>query len=320
MDFRNENRNPFGFNQGSYGQRPVSPFSRLGSFFKGGSLLSRLILINAGVFVLASLVRLFFFLYQASPFADETHGISYISYWLAVPSDLHQLLQKPWTLITYMFLQENLWHIFFNMLMLYFGGVLFNQYLGSRKLLATYILGGVSGAVFYIAAYNIFPVFAADSLHSVALGASASVLAIIAGIATYKPDYEVHLLFFGKIRFKYIAIIFVLIDILSIEKSNPGGHIAHLGGAFWGFSYILALKMTRGIRNPFRKISDLFKPKLKKVKYHTNRKPLTDDEFSLMKVQNQKKTDAILDKIKKSGYDSLSREEKEFLFRASHKQ
>jgi membrane associated rhomboid family serine protease len=312
--------NPFGpFGPSGGGQRPRSPLSGIGDFFRSGSLLSRLILINIAIFVLSGIVRLFFFLYQVSPMADEQHHLTYIAWFLAVPSDLSALLLRPWTLFTYMFFQENLWHIFFNMLMLYFGGYIFRQYLGPKKLLLTYLAGGVSGAAFYIASYNIFPAFADVLPYSVALGASASVLAIIAGIATYIPNYSVNLFLLGKIKFKYIALIFVAIDILSIEKSNPGGHIAHLGGAFWGFAYVMGLKLMRNAPHPFAFVKKLFRPRMKYQKYSQSRRPMTDDDYSLDKKIQQQKIDAILDKIKLSGYESLSREEKEILFRASNR-
>lgn len=312
------NRNNFGnfgnFNSSNFGQKPVSPFDGVKRFFTGKSMLSRLILINIAVFVLVNLVKLYLFLFQI-PVEGNT---SLFIYWTAVPADLGALVIKPWTVFTYMFLHENLWHLFFNMLMLYFGGLIYTEYLGSKKLLIAYIFGGLSGAAFYIAAFNLFPAFAIELPLSIALGASASVMAIIVAIATYIPNYNLRLFLFGQIKFKWIAVIYIVLDLLSIEKGNPGGHIAHLGGAFFGFIYIIALKKGLIVTQFWSPMKNIFKRKPKmKVKY--SKKPLTDDEYSYNRKVHQHKIDTILDKIKKSGYESLSKEDKELLFKESMK-
>jgi membrane associated rhomboid family serine protease len=315
------NRNNFGnfnnFNNSNFNQRPVSPLDGIKRFFTGKSMLSRLIIVNIVVFVLVNLVKLYLFLFQINYFQGLVDMSPFV-FWTAVPADLTILLTKPWTPFTYMFLHENLWHLFFNMIMLYFGGLIFKEYLGSRKLLIVYIFGGLAGAAFYIAAFNVFPAFAKDLPFSIALGASASVLAIIVAIATCIPNYNVRLFLLGQIKFKWIAVIYIVLDLLSIQKENPGGHIAHLGGAFFGFVYILALKkglIVTQIWAPFKK---LFKPK-PKMKATYSKKPLTDDEFNYQRKVNQQRIDEILDKIKKSGYESLSKEDKELLFKESQK-
>jgi membrane associated rhomboid family serine protease len=290
---------------------------KLKDFLLSKNMLSRLILVNVVVFILANIANLYYVLYQVP------HTYTIFTEWFAVPSNPEILLQKPWTLFTYMFLQENFFHILFNMIMLYFGGTLFLQYLGGKKLLSTYIIGGLFGAVIYILAFNYFPAFILVSKYSVALGASASVLAILVAIAVYIPDYTIMLMFFGKIKMKYIALFLVLIDLLSIEKENPGGHIAHLGGALWGFTYIMLYKKNFEVYKIFNPlinfIKDIFKRKPKlKVEYKKGR-PLNDDEYNKQKADNQKKVDAILEKISKTGYANLTREEKEFLFSASNK-
>ena len=307
--------NPYGnsYNEGSPGRN-------LREVFLGRNALSRLLLINIVVFIFISIARLIIFLFHADPTWDEANTVSRIAYWLSVPASPHELLLRPWTVLTYMFLHENLLHIFFNMLVLYFGGRIFSEYLGGKKLTVTYLIGGLAGAVLYIAAFNIFPVFSDVVEHSVALGASASVLAILVAIATFIPNYTVSLLFLGRIKLKYIAIIFVAIDILSIEKSNPGGHLAHLGGAIWGFAYILMLKKGVDVAKIFPPIGRFFKNLFKrrpKMRVSYSKKPLTDDEYNTLKAERQKKTDAILDKIARSGYESLTKEEKELLFKAS---
>ncbi len=150
----------------------------------------------------------------------------------------------------------------------------------------TYLFGGLAGAVFFVLAFNLFPVFVTMRQNSVALGASASILAIIIAISTYVPDYTVHLFLLGKVKLKWIAVAFVLLDILSIPSNNPGGHIAHLGGALWGF--VWALSLRRG--NDFLRIFDGIKipvMDLKKKKYQkfdTTRAasghPITDEEYN----------------------------------------
>lgn len=304
------------FSGQNFNQHRPSPLDGLKRFFTGKTMLSRLVIINIAVFIIVSLARLFFKLYLVNPFQFGDGGITVLGYWLAVPADLHLLLQRPWTILTYMFLHENLWHIFSNMIILYVGGVIFTEYLGSKKLLLVYIFGGITGAAFYIASFNIFPIFSEQLTLSVAMGASASVMAIIVAIAAYVPDYTIRLFLIGPVKFKWIAVFFVLYDLLTIEKGNPGGHIAHLGGAFFGFFYILTLKkglVIKQLTNPFRK---LFQRK-PKVKATYSKKPKSDDEYRYERKVHQQRIDAILDKIKKSGYESLSKEDKEYLFKES---
>jgi hypothetical protein len=208
--------------------------------------------------------------------------------------------------------------------MLYFGGMIFLEYLSQKKLLWPYLIGGFSGAVFFVLAFNLFPVFSYAREDAVALGASASVLAIIIAVATYVPDYTIQLFLFGRVKLKYIALVLILIDILSIQSGNPGGHIAHLGGAFWGFIY--AWYLRKG--NDFYRIFDNIKftgfgRKPKSAKFDTSRpktgRPMNDDEYARKRAASQQEIDRILDKISRSGYSSLSSEEKELLFKTSNK-
>jgi hypothetical protein len=209
--------------------------------------------------------------------------------------------------------------------MLYFGGILFTEYLSQKKLLWTYLLGGIAGAAFYMLAFNLFPVFAPVRNISVALGASASVLAIIVAISTYVPDYTVHLFLIGRLKLKYLAIAFVLLDILSIQSNNPGGHIAHLGGALWGFLYAFSLRKGNDWYRIFDGIQipkNLFN-RNRYTKFSTSRpesgRPLRDEEYNERRAAKQAEIDRILDKISKSGYGSLSKEEKAILFQSSNK-
>lgn len=288
------------------------------SFFVNGSVLSRLLGINIAVFLLVSVIRVIFFLFAASSAYDGIINL------FGVPSNFQTLLYRPWTLFTYMFLHFDFFHILFNMIMLYVGGRLFSEFLGQKRLTGTYILGGLAGALFFILAYNIFPVFQEIKTVSVAVGASASVLAIFIAIATYMPDYQLPLILLGRIKLKYIAIFFIVIDIISIDQGNAGGHLAHLGGALWGFLYIMMLKKgkdpAKWSGSWIQAFSTLFKPKPRlRVEYRSER-PLSDDEYNRRKVQNQKRMDEILDKISSRGYESLTSEEKEILFKLSNKE
>jgi len=278
--------------------------------FRFGSSLTQLIYINLAIFLIYSLVRVFLFIGGIQP------GSSY-AYWLAVPAGLQQLLARPWTLLTYMFFHENFLHILFNLLWLYWFGRLFLQHLSQRQLVGVYLLGGITGAIFFIAAYNILPVFRAISSEAIALGASASVLAIVIAVSTLKPNDSIYILFLGEVKLKYLALATIILDIISIPFSNPGGHIAHLGGAVFGFSFIKLLNRGTDLTKFLNIFSRVKKPKAHrsknlKVSY---RRPETDYEYNRRKANEQKSIDRILDKIAKSGYDSLSKEEKETLFR-----
>jgi len=304
-----------------------NPLDEARQFFSRKSILNKLIIINLAVFVIINIINLFLWLFKIDTSADGQAGTSTVTYFLSVPADLQSLITRPWTIFTYMILQENFLHLFFNMMVLYFGGRIFLEYLNERKLLNTYIIGGLVGAAFYIAAFNIFPVFSDSLQYSVALGSSASVLAILIAAATYVPEYSVVLLFFGRVKLKYLALIIILIDLLSISKGNAGGHIAHLGGAFWGYLFISQMKVGRSLTINFRwmNLKRFFKgfvrskSKTKNEPFTTKGRPLSDEDYNAMKNQQQQKIDNILERISKSGYSSLTKEEKELLFRSSNK-
>ncbi len=283
--------------------------------FRNGTSLTRLIYINIAVFLFITIAAVIGYLGNSAAFTDKV--LEYIS----VPSSLQSLLQKPWTLITYMFVHRGIWHILFNMLWLYWFGSIFLEYLDQRKLVAVYLLGGLSGAIVYIASFNLFPVFSAVVTDSVAIGASASVMAIVIAIAAYVPDYTVQLFLLGRIRIKYVALaIFILTSVMDFS-SNSGGKLAHFGGALFGYLYTLNLRQGRDIGKGFNRIIDFFvtafKPR-KKLKV-THRKSADEFEYNKHKVEHQALINSILEKISKGGYDSLTREEKEILFRESQK-
>lgn len=276
--------------------------------FKEGSVLTRLIYINLGIFLIIRIINVFYFLSAAEfPFID----------WLALPADFKTLANRPWTLITYMFLHFDFLHILFNLLWLFWMGKIFLGFFDQNKLISLYILGGIAGGLVYIAGYNSFPVFESIVKDSRLLGASASVIAIMTALAMYSPNYTIHLMFIGPVKMKYIALFSVLLYMIGISSSNAGGNLAHLGGAFWGLVFFLQLKKGldpgRWIRISVAAIKSAFKPKPKvKVSYRSTN---NDIEFNKKKNEDQNRMDQILEKISKSGYDGLSKEEKEFLFR-----
>ena len=281
--------------------------------FKKGTILNKIIYINVGVFLLFSILGVFSFMFQfnLSPILDQ----------LYLPAENSKLLSQPWSLITYMFLHIGFLHLLFNMVWLHFAGKIFLQYLNPKQLLSTYILGGASGGLIFIVAYNHIPALAIYTQNAHVLGASAAVLAIMTAIATYTPNYSVRFPFIGTVKLKHIAIFSIMLDLLSIPKGNAGGHIAHLGGALFGYLYIKQLKKGNDFSIGFTKwinnIANLFKTKSKLKTVHKRKK--TDIQFNTEKSALQKSVDIVLEKISKSGYDSLSKKEKETLFISSKK-
>jgi hypothetical protein len=207
-----------------------------------------------------------------------------------------------------MFMHAGFFHILFNMLWLYWLGQIFEEYLGNKRTIGLYILGGLSGALFYLLAYNFLPAFAGAAYGSTVVGASASVMAIIIATATLLPDYSISLMFIGPVKLKWIAIIYVIVDFISIVGPNAGGEVAHIGGALFGFIYIKQLQRGNdwigAIRGIFKSRTKL-KVASKNSDRNSNSKP------------RQEEIDRILDKISQTGYESLNKQEKEILFRAS---
>jgi len=283
--------------------------------FKEGSVLTRLIYINIGVFLILKIIGVFFYL--------SGHSFSLVQY-LAVPSFTSELIQRPWTVFTYMFLHERFLHLLFNVLGLYWFGLLFLYHFEGEKLLSVYLLGGLVGALFYVAAYNIFPVF--ESMNALLLGASASIFAILVAVAFYDPNREIRLFLIGTFPLKYIALFYVILSVVGISASNPGGNIAHLGGAFWGWFYIYQLRKGKDMGSGFVSFldkiwaffTDAFKMK-PKMKVTYKQPPRDDHEYAKQEHIKQEEINHILDKIAKSGYDSLSKSEKEILFKQGKK-
>ena len=284
------------------------------NIFRQATVLYRLLIVNIAIFLLINICRLVLFLFRAD---DE--WLTFIINGLSVPSSMTSLLLQPWSLFTYMFVHVDFMHILFNMLVLFWTGTLFIEYLGGKKFFSTFFLGGLSGGLFYILAYNVFPAFHDIVIYSRLIGASAGVLAVLTAIATLLPEYRVQLLIFGTVKLKYIAIFSILLYAISIPQGNAGGQFAHLGGAFFGFIYIRQLRKGRDLASWFDKITALFtsgSSSRRKMKV-TVKRSVSDEEFRSRMKSREEMIDQILDKISQSGYDSLSKEEKEVLFNAS---
>ncbi|HPB12372.1 MAG: rhomboid family intramembrane serine protease [Bacteroidales bacterium] len=285
--------------------------------FSDANKLNRLIYINVAVFLFLSAISIITYLFNNEAFSMKVLRL------FAVPASLRTLAMKPWTLITYMFTHKDILHILFNMLWLYWFGRIFLEYLDQRKLVAVYILGGISGAIVYVLSFNIFPVFTSLIPESVAIGASASVMAVVVAIAAYVPNYPVHLLLIGRVKIIWIAVgIFVLTSFMDFSV-NSGGKLAHMGGALFGYLYIVNLRKGkdpgRALNRIIDSIASIFKARKEKMKVSYSRKK-TDYEYNKAKAERQEKIDRILDKISKGGYDSLTKEEKNLLFSESQKQ
>jgi len=290
--------------------------------FRKGTTLHKLIYLNLGLFLAVQIVRIVLVLSNAY---DLFPG--FLNY-LAVPANLEVLARRPWTLITYMFLHEGFIHILFNLLWLYWFGTVFVQELGLKKLLSTYLLGGLTGGILYVVFYNVFPVFEGVREGSIALGASASVMAVVVATATYQPDRRMHLVLIGPIKIVYIALAMFILTSMVDFSVNTGGKIAHIGGALSGFLFAYYYRrgkdLTKGFDRTMDSIATWFKPGKEKLKVtykrSTEDKRSTDDkEYNQQKVAEQKEIDQILDKISKAGYDSLTSREKEMLFKMSNK-
>lgn len=297
--------------------------------FNSGSMVVKLIMVNVGFFIVTLLLSIFIKL--GNPSFE-------IANYLGASSNFIELITKPWTFFTYMFSHSlyGISHLFWNMIMLYFSGTYFVNKIGNKKLLSLYLAGGIFGYLLFALGYNFLPAFASYQ-DSFLIGASASVTAILVAIGFLYPNDEIKLMFIPQpIKLLYIVAFFVLLDFIKLQSSigiegaNDGGWLSHLGGAFFGFLYASRIKKGRNILRQFEALLDnLFslnfskffvKKNKTKLKVEKGGKPPRDDyNYNENKVKNQKQTDIILDKISKSGYESLSKKEKDFLFKQSRK-
>ena len=300
-----------------------------------GNMITRLIIINIAVFVAINLVNLILFIANGgtpSPLYQT------ILHFFCMSSDWKFFLTHPWGLFTSMFLHEGFFHILWNMLFLYWFGRIVGDFIGDQRILPLYLLGGIAGGALFFISANLLPYGAGGSF---ALGASAGVMAIVVAAGTISPDYIMRLLFIGDVKLKYIVAVLVFLDLILIPRGgNTGGHFAHLGGALFGYIFVAQLRsgndMSRPVNNILDSISGFFerlfsgqggrkRPKVvyrnpsKKRPRRSAKGSAASDSGQSRGSVDQEKVDAILDKIKQSGYDSLTAEEKEFLFNASKK-
>ena len=273
--------------------------------YKSGNIVEKLIYINVGVFILTLLISVFQGLYKGQ--------LNFIMEWFSLNDDVSYLLTKPWSILSYGFLHGGFIHILMNMIVLYFIGNLFIEYFTQKQLLNFYILGSLFGGIVFLFSQNYFPLFEGKS--TILVGASAGISAIFVGITTYMPNYSIRLRFIGFVKLWYLAAFWIGLDVLGLIGNNAGGHFAHLGGALFGFLYVSKASNTE--INIFDNIFSIFKGKEKPLK--TVYKSKTRNKTTEQKDVNQQQIDAILDKISKSGYDTLTKDEKEFLFKQGKK-
>lgn len=291
------------------------------AFQRHNNAHAQLIIINVVVFLVIGFISVVGIVSGAEAIPD------FIYKQFTIPPTIAEFLSRPWTLITYMFAHSrwDILHILFNMLALYWFGKLFVEYLGSDKLVAVYILGGLAGGLLYLLMFNTVPFFVERSGFNGMVGASAAVFAVMLATATLLPNYTFFLLFLGPVKIKYIAAVYVVISFLGTTQENAGGNIAHLGGALIGFIYIKQLQAGFNwglwITVTIDWFKDLFKSKPKvKVSYRSEEKATASKKpFSPASKASQAEIDIILDKISDRGYESLTKEEKEKLFNASKK-
>jgi len=288
---------------------------------RSGNPITRLIIINIVVFLFISILRILSFLSGESGIMNTIEG--FVMRNLSLPLSFEGVIHKPWTLITYMFTQFKVRHILWNLITLYWFASILSDFTNARKIIPLYLLGGVAGGIITILLFQFIPVFQ-TSLGAPLIGASAGVTAIIVAAATLIPNYKMNLMFVGAIKLIYVAMFVIFIDVLDLSSyDNMGGNLAHLGGALMGFIFITQYKKGRDMAKPFNSFFDRLKsifssaPKAKmKV---VSKKKVSDEEYNAQKRATQQQIDAILDKISKSGYESLTKNEKEILFKASNK-
>ena len=277
--------------------------------FSQFNVVEKIIVINVACFAIPLVLNTFLFLFKVPS--------NSLTAWVELSSKPTTFLSRPWTFITYGFFHSGFFHLFWNMILLYFSGRTLVNLFPKEKFMSIYFLGIFCGAVLFVVSYWLFPVF--EGTQPALIGASAGVMAVLIFVCTYMPDLEVSFFFFLRLKLKYLGIALVVLDLLQIPSNNAGGHIAHLGGAILGFFYAHQLKKGIDIGAPFKNFlsfnffSAEFKAKKRKPKNSSKSNKSTYSQ------EEQAKIDAILDKISKSGYDRLSKEEKRFLFQAGKK-
>lgn len=280
---------------------------------RSGTMTNRLIIVNVCVFLLILLVKKSFLLYNIDPRTSD----EWIHHLLDLNSSLPAFIRAPWGLFTSIFTHEQFGHLLFNMLFLYFSGRFFEQYFSRKKLWLTYLFGGICGGILELVANNLFP--ALQGTNVVILGASGSIMAIFTALAFYQPNLQVQLFGIFPIRIYFLALFFLFKDLINIGTDDQIAHFAHLGGALFGLLSIQKMHSSKNILTRlegfFNRIKAFFTAK--KQPKNTRTRFKTDEEFNVEKRQKQERMDEILDKISQSGYDSLTKAEKDFLFNQS---
>lgn len=298
----------------------ASIWVRITNWYKRGNTVIRLILINSAIFLVIRLV------YAILGLAG-TDGSSVLEY-LQLPSNFMLFLAKPWTALTYMFVHFGFMHVLMNMFLLYFFGSFFLRWFSGNQLLIQYIFGGLSGALFFLLGYGLFPELGSSVNPAPLIGASASVMAVCVAVTVFRPDEQIPLFMLGTVRLKYLTLTLIVLDMLSFDKGSAGTGLAHLGGALYGMVYGLSVKggvdFTLWVGRLIQWFSDSFSHKnVRKVKYRRSSNEQTsvahdiDQQYRNRRKAESDQIDAILDKIKQSGYDSLSSDEKKKLFDSS---
>jgi membrane associated rhomboid family serine protease len=296
------------------------------AFSRGNNALHQLIFINVVVFAVLIILR------TVMTLSGSGGAFSYLMTFLSVPSNLQLFAFRFWTVLTYFFIHLEFFHILFNMLNLYWFGMLIREYLGDKRLVNLYLLGGLAGGLIYLLSYNTIPYLQLRAEGSFMMGASGSVIAIMVAAATLLPNYTFNLILIGPVRIKYIALVMVLLSISGATGGNAGGNIAHLGGAILGFIYIKQLQSGTDLGRPVQAVLGFFTGLFKrrsplKVAYKNPSRPYSGTSASSPIITassvpgspSQLEIDQILDKISVSGYESLTKEEKQKLFKASQK-
>ena len=272
----------------------------------------KLILVNVICFVLPLFLKTILYLFSIP--SDVMIG------WFELSAEWSDLFFKPWTILTYSFMHSGFFHLFWNMYLLYFASRLFLNLFTSRTFFSVYFLGVFLGGLTFMLSYTVFPAFQYAS--PIMVGASAGVMAVMIFMATYSPDVEVRIIFFN-IKLRYLGIAFVLLDVIQIPYGNAGGHLAHLGGAALGYFYVRRLDQGVDIGLPFEnftnRVLNLFKKQTNLKTVYKSKSSSNKKKKETSQEIDQNKIDAILDKISKSGYDSLTQREKDFLFQAGKK-
>ena len=287
--------------------------------FASATMLMKIVVINIAVFLVLNIISIVMI------FAGEESGRFIVEQWVAMPGNFGRLARHAWTPLSYMFCQIEPLHLIFNILWLYWFGIVFQLLSTPKRMIGLYLLGGLGGAALYLLAVNTIPYFAGHG--GLLIGSSASVIAIVTATAIMAPDYRMNLLFLGAVSLKWIAIATIGIDLLSVTGSNAGGHIAHLGGAAVGAIFALGLKRGHDITAPLNSLIDaivnLFRrrPKVRPARFRASGAPSAPRPKapSAASAADQAELDNILDKIKKSGYSSLTADERARLFDVSRR-